>query len=232
MVSEEFSADTIIVFDEAHNIDNVCIEALSVTLDKRLLDASSRNILQLQQRVLQAKVSDQQRLQQEYRSLVSGLREQGLLPSQSQSQSNSQHVPPAPLADDPAQGSPVLPRDILAEAVPGNIRKAEHFLLFLKKVVEHLKLKMRGGSVAKETPLAFLQQFTEQTALEQKPLQFTYSRLNSLLKTLRVTALEEFLPLQGVCNFATLVATYVKGGFAIIMEPEVYLYGRMCICVV
>lgn len=30
--------------------------------------------------------------------------------------------------------NPVLSADILQEAVPGNIRKAEHFVAFLKKV--------------------------------------------------------------------------------------------------
>ncbi len=37
-----------VVFDEAHNIDNVCTEALSVTLDRRLLDAAGRNLATLE----------------------------------------------------------------------------------------------------------------------------------------------------------------------------------------
>ena len=38
LVSKELESESIVVFDEAHNIDNVCIEALSVTLDKKHLD--------------------------------------------------------------------------------------------------------------------------------------------------------------------------------------------------
>lgn len=34
----------------------------------------------------------------------------------------------------------VLPDDLLNEAVPGNIRKAEHFVAFLKRFVEYLKV--------------------------------------------------------------------------------------------
>ncbi len=34
----------------------------------------------------------------------------------------------------------VLPEDILKEAIPGNIRKAEHFVAFLKRFVEYLKV--------------------------------------------------------------------------------------------
>jgi hypothetical protein len=35
----------------------------------------------------------------------------------------------------------VLPEDLLNEAVPGNIRKAEHFVAFLKRFVEYLKVR-------------------------------------------------------------------------------------------
>ncbi len=34
----------------------------------------------------------------------------------------------------------VLPEDLLKEAIPGNIRKADHFVAFLKRLVEYLKV--------------------------------------------------------------------------------------------
>lgn len=34
----------------------------------------------------------------------------------------------------------VLPADLLTEAVPGNIRRAEHFVAFLKRFIEYLKV--------------------------------------------------------------------------------------------
>ena len=37
----------------------------------------------------------------------------------------------------------VLPEDLLKEAIPGNIRKAEHFVAFLKRFVEYLKVRGR-----------------------------------------------------------------------------------------
>lgn len=33
-----------VVFDEAHNIDNVCIEALSVSVRQQTLDGATRNL--------------------------------------------------------------------------------------------------------------------------------------------------------------------------------------------
>ena len=45
----------------------------------------------------------------------------------------------------------VLPEDLLKEAVPGNIRKAEHFVAFLKRFVEYLKVGQfhRDGAKSK-----------------------------------------------------------------------------------
>lgn len=68
--------------------------------------------------------------------------------------------------------------------------------------------------------MAFMHDLHTKTALDKKALQFTYSRLHSLLRTLEITSLEEFNPLQDLANFATLVATYVDG-FSVILEPRV-----------
>jgi DNA excision repair protein ERCC-2 len=73
-----------------------------------------------------------------------------------------------------------LSSDVLNEAVPGNIRRAEHFVGFMKKIVEHLKARLRNiagpnGGVTCETPLAFLHRMTNGTSLEAKPLKFAYS---------------------------------------------------------
>lgn len=79
MVSKELEAESIIVFDEAHNIDSVCIEALSVTINDRGLEQATRSLGRLATEVKNIKNSDSQRLQEEYQNLVNGLIDQGLL---------------------------------------------------------------------------------------------------------------------------------------------------------
>ena len=79
MVSKELESETIVVFDEAHNIDSVCIEALSVTINDRGLEQATRSLGRLSSEVSRLKASDSQRLQQEYQNLVNGLIDQGLL---------------------------------------------------------------------------------------------------------------------------------------------------------
>jgi DNA excision repair protein ERCC-2 len=212
MVSKELESESIIVFDEAHNIDSVCIEALSVNINERALEQATRSLGRLSSEVSRIKKTDNQRLQQEYQNLVAGLIDQGLLQEPTQNAGLSSNV---------------LSNDVLNESVPGNIRRAEHFIGFMKKIVEHLKARLRtvagpNGGVQSETPLAFLHRMTNGTSLEAKPLKFAYSRLASLLRTLQVSNLDDFNALTDVADFSTLLATYSEGvaKFAIIMEPN------------
>src|SRR5436305_13953395 len=74
-VSKEFSKDCIVVFDEAHNIDNVCIESLSIDLTENSLRKATRGPNNLERKISDMKVSDAQKLKDEYARLVEGLRD-------------------------------------------------------------------------------------------------------------------------------------------------------------
>ncbi|WFD30076.1 DNA helicase [Malassezia sp. CBS 17886] len=200
-VSREISKDAIVVFDEAHNIDNVCIESLSIDLTRPMLDNAYRCVNQLADKVAEVKQADSAKLQDEYTRLVEGL----------QQQSNARE-------EETFMTSPVLPSDLLQEAVPGNIRRAEHFIAFLRRFVEYLKTRMRVLHVVAETPASFLQHLKEITFIERKPLRFCAERLRMLVQTLELTRVDEYASLQTVASFATLVSTYDKG-FLLILEP-------------
>ncbi|KAG2144963.1 helicase C-terminal domain-containing protein [Suillus cothurnatus] len=192
-VSKELSKDAIVVFDEAHNIDNVCIESLSIDLTRPMLDSAARSVVKLGEKIEEIKKTDAAKLQDEYAKLVEGLQESA-----------------ADAADEDAfMANPVLPDDLLKEAVPGNIRKAEHFVAFLKRFVEYLKTRMRVLHVVAETPLSFLQHLKDITYIERRPLR-------QVLFSFRQYSLT--VSLQKVAGFATLVATYEKG-FLLILEP-------------
>ncbi|KAJ7063293.1 hypothetical protein C8F01DRAFT_1132382 [Mycena amicta] len=200
-VSKEMSKDAIVVFDEAHNIDNVCIESLSIDLTRPMLDSAGRSVAKLGEKIEEIKIKDAAKLQEEYVRLVDGLREPG-----------------ADETEDSFMSNPLLPDDLLDEAVPGNIRKAEHFVAFLKRFVEYLKTRMRVLHVVAETPLSFLQHLKDITYIERRPLRFCAERLQSLIRTLELSRLDEYSALQKVASFATLVSTYEKG-FLLILEP-------------
>jgi len=48
---KEHRKESVVVFDEAHNIDDVCIEAYTVRLNKPLLMEASNNIDKLSKKV-------------------------------------------------------------------------------------------------------------------------------------------------------------------------------------
>ncbi|KAK9436752.1 hypothetical protein VB005_11567 [Metarhizium brunneum] len=200
-VSRDFSKDCIVVFDEAHNIDNVCIEALSTDITEDSLRRASRGAQNLEHKITEMRDTDQEQLQNEYQKLVQGLREAD-----------------EARQEDAFMANPALPEDLLREAVPGNIRRAEHFVAFLKRFIEYLKTRMKVRQVISETPPSFLAHLKEHTFIEKKPLRFCAERLTSLVRTLELTNIEDYQPLQEVATFATLVATYEKG-FLLILEP-------------
>ena len=43
----------------------------------------------------------------------------------------------------------VLPTELLDEAVPGNIRRAEHFTAFMARFVEYLKVSLHNAGEVK-----------------------------------------------------------------------------------
>ncbi|CAI7883234.1 unnamed protein product [Closterium sp. NIES-53] len=201
IISRELERESIVVFDEAHNIDNVCIEALSVNVRQQTIDGAHRNLARLNTTIERFKATDAERLKEEYRRLVDGLAQRGNL-----------------AASDMWLANPLLPADILQEAVPGNIRRAEHFLAFLRRFLAYLQTRLNTTRVESEGPLAFLHALQAATGIESRSLQLCYDRLQSLLLTLQVAELDEMGHLQCVCDLATLVGTYTRG-FAIIIEP-------------
>ena len=200
-VSKELSKDCIVVFDEAHNIDNVCIESLSIDLTEDSLRKAARGANNLEIKIEEMKANDEGKLQDEYAKLVEGLREAD-----------------EARQEDAFMSNPTLPDDLLKEAVPGNIRRAEHFVAFLKRFIEYLKTRMKVLYTIQETPPSFLNHLKELTFIERKPLRFCAERLTSLVRTLELTAIEDYQPLQEVATFATLAATY-ETGFLLILEP-------------
>lgn len=216
MVSRSFEKESIVVFDEAHNIDNVCIEALSVELDRRSLDRASRNLTTISSQVTRMKQADKARLDDEYRRLVEGLRSSDSVIAPTYTNPvNQQRID---TSNDILMANPVLPDDVLDEAIPGNIRRAEHFIAFMRRLIEYLRTRIRVRNVESETPQAFLHHLNQAISMEIKPMKFCYTRLNSLMRTLEITNLEEFNSLTAVADFATLIATYADG-FMLIIEP-------------
>nr|CAH8842416.1 unnamed protein product [Trichobilharzia regenti] len=201
IVSRELPKNSVIVFDEAHNIDNVCIESMSCLITKRSLEKCTTSLHQLSEAVNSVKQHNSERLKQEYQQLVEGLRQAQLSKE-----------------TDLVLANPILPDDILQASVPGSLRTADSFMSFLRRFLEYVKLRLRIAHVVHETPVAFLRDCLDKVCIDRRPLQYCSERLRSLLHTLELADYANFSCLTLLCNFATLVSTYTRG-FCIIIEP-------------
>ena len=221
LVSSQLTHDSIVVFDEAHNIDNVCIEAFSITLNKRVLGAAAGNLTRLRRQVQRVRETDQQKLQDEYAKLVRGLNEDEDEDDATTTATKTRGVLDRRLVDrNEYVAAPVLPEDVLNEALPGNVRRAEHFLAFMTGILQFLRKTIDVENVTKTIPASFRNELLEFMSVpERKPLRFCFSRLGRLLRTLEITDVGEFTPLSLVADFATVLATYDEG-FVVLMEPS------------
>ncbi|CAI4230644.1 unnamed protein product [Auanema sp. JU1783] len=201
LVSRDFSRKTCVVFDEAHNIDNVCIESMSIGLNSKHIERANTELLKLEQAVLRTRQENAQKLQDEYERLVEGLK-----------RTEKERV------NDERLMNPVLPDAILNEAIPGSIRTAQHFVVFMKRVVEYVRHRMKTSQVLIESPAAFLKDIQDRMYIDRKPLRFCAERLSNLSRTLEFADASELWALTQVSILATLVSTYSKG-FSVIVEP-------------
>ena len=201
LVSKNLTSQACIIFDEAHNIDNVCIDSMSLVINRRTLERAKENITTIDNKVRELKEKDAQKLKEEYSRLVEGLRQAAV------DQESNLYL-----------SNPALPADILQESIPGNIRNCQHFLSFLRRFLEYLKSVLKVQHVVSDTPASFLQTLYNNVCIDRKPLRFVTQRLNSLMKTLEIQDMENYRALSVVSSFATLVSTYSKG-FSIIIEP-------------
>lgn len=44
VVSKELTKESVVIFDEAHNIDNVCIDSMSVKINRKVIEKSTSNL--------------------------------------------------------------------------------------------------------------------------------------------------------------------------------------------
>ena len=200
LVSRDIEKESILVFDEAHNIDNVCIESLSVNMNRRKLDAAVSNCLALSRSIDKCKQQNKEQLDREYNRLLQGLQGAGALAG-------------VPLTDQ-LTGSAGAPSGFAAELeqlIPGDIRQAEAFVSLMRRVLQHLKKRLTSGDekVEEIDNPTFVRQMQKDVQLQDpKALKFCAQRLKSLLYTLEVVDVDSYNPLTIVADFCSLIATY------------------------
>lgn len=211
LVSRDIEKESILVFDEAHNIDNVCIEALSVHFNKKTLEGATKNLSTLGRAIDKCKAQNADQLRNEYNRLLQGMQRDGEAGSWAGMSLADQ------LGGDPVIGG--LEGE-LEQLVPGDIMQASSFVAFMRRVVDFLKERLRGTTVVEAVDNGtFFKQMVQKMQLpEPKSLRFASQRLKSLMYTLEVVDVDSYEPISVIADFCHLLAAYTQG-FKVIIEP-------------
>lgn len=114
---------------------------------------------------------------------------------------------------------PIVQQRINEEAIPGTIKKAEHFLRFMRKVVKCLKDELKDILQPRiVSPLTILNRMQQAYYIDQRPLKAARERLTMLMNALQVDAIDDYSSLNLIADFCELLATFYQG-FAMILEP-------------
>lgn len=201
----------VVVFDEAHNIDDVCIESMTVKLNRHSLDAANSNLKLLAREVQSTRQKDASRLKQEYDRLVQGLVASGDIDADIAAKI------PVPNAI-PTEG------ELGRLLVPGSVRKAENFIALLQAVLGFFKQHIVSQKSKSEGTLMFCHRIEESQNIDSKTLKSFSLRLRSLLNTLKIVNVDQFVPIAKVCEICSLAATHSRG-FAVLVDPYPEMEG-------
>mmetsp|Transcript_15446 Transcript_15446/g.27960 ORF Transcript_15446/g.27960 Transcript_15446/m.27960 type:complete len:704 (-) Transcript_15446:3656-5767(-) len=198
---EAVPAESLIVFDDATMIDKNCIDMRSISLTQENLHQAFTCMKQLKD------------IFHDARSQSDDIDQEDL---------NSRDLPLSlRLQEKPRDDllmNPIVPDDIMDDTVPGNLRRGEHFLIFVKRVLVFFRKQLKSREAKINSPAGFLYLMKTTAMIDQESLKHTSSRLHSLLSTLKITNLERFLPLITICDLCTLLVTN-SAGYALILEP-------------
>lgn len=202
VVSKGLPQNTVVIFDEAHNIDAYCIEALSLRLDRNMLEASVRLASAIEKRL------------KELRDIAE--------PEDAQHQESAQG-PGNPLrlretiTEAIENAIPYFYSDTKYGPIPGNIRNSSHFTSILRRFIEFLKSKLKTTHLTSESPSSFIQSIYNLTFIQQRTLRFFSQRLAILVTSLGLED-DELWKLRRVADFATMLSIYSRG-FVVLFEP-------------
>ncbi|KAG5478123.1 hypothetical protein LSCM4_05523 [Leishmania orientalis] len=210
-VTKEFlNENTIVVMDEGHNVDDVCIEAMSLILTKKDSLDAKQNMKDLSKELDHLKSTNRQQLQDEYDRLLNGL-----------AMAEMSRTP----EERALMESPAIPASVAESAIPASLRQASHFLTFMQRLVDFThRIVARITRTYVADPLTFLTKVKEECALEISHFRYLSERLKVLLTTLQVTNAGKYRPVTLIAQMYTMLSVYYKDdryekpGFVVVCE--------------
>ena len=200
---------SVILIDEAHNIDDVCMDSLSLRLDKNIIDRSMDNLSTIQKQYNLKKEENLEKFESEYRALVDSAR------TINQGKEGEGHRTERILSYLDGFGKDKLRQ---LDIMPGSLRKVNHFFSFIRRLVNFFLIQLKNKNVLLMDSDQLIQSIKSQTYIDEHALLFASQRLRSLIDRIQFLELEEIQPLTTLFAFVELTALFEKG-FKVIFEP-------------
>ncbi|PWV13656.1 putative TFIIH basal transcription factor complex helicase subunit [Trypanosoma cruzi] len=208
-----FNENAIVVMDEGHNVDDVCIEAMSLIITKEDAAQAKENVKLLNAAADHLKATNRQQLQDEYDRLVNGLAMVEMARSV-----DSMMMPVQ---------APSIPSEIAEEAIPGSLRQANHFLSFIQRLVDFThRVVCRISRTYVADPLTFLSKVRDECAVDIRHFRYLTERLKVLMNTLQITNSHKFRNVSLIAQMYMTLSThytddrYEKPGFVVVCEAH------------
>ncbi|CAG9321257.1 unnamed protein product [Blepharisma stoltei] len=185
-----------ILFLDSHNLDSTILDECSINLNLNLLSESLGNIKAILQ-ILET--TDQNLKQNYYNAMKNNLKSANFFERSLMAIS--------------------VPDSLMERTVPGQIRKPEYFLGFIKRVAVHLRKLLRSKEPKIYSGSRMLYDLKVNALIEPDCLKFAIFSLHALFTLFSDILPKEYYPLQLLCRFCTILANSSEG-FIIVFEPH------------
>ena len=216
-LTRHLDKNSLVLIDEAHNIDSVCLDSVSVRLDKNILDKALDNLALLDKEYEKKKEDNFESFEKEYKRLVAESKGQVKATNkQNEGHSTNRLISTLEGAD--------LSKFKSIELVPGSLRKVAHFFSFARRILSFLLNYMKIKEVSISDTESFLATLKSVTYVDESAIALASRRLDSLLEAINYLDINELAPISMVFSFIEVMSLFPKG-FKVIYEPY-YDTGR------
>jgi DNA excision repair protein ERCC-2 len=201
-----FAANSVILFEDAINLDNSAIDYLSVNLNLKTLSSALKGIEEITQ-AIQAIFSPEKPnalTSKDYEKYVNDIKS-----SQFQEYTKADCFVRNIIGLDQLQSLPI----------PGNIRQPLHFLKLLKIVIVFLRQYLRNKEPSMLSCSGFLFRLLEKSMVETDTLKFSSLLLSTTVSFLQLSITENLQSLSTVCDFCSF-ASLTPMLYCIVFEPH------------
>ncbi|KAI5192587.1 DNA excision repair protein ERCC-2 [Nematocida minor] len=195
LVCSDLGSNCAVVFDEAHNIDSVCVEVLSVRINRTTLDKAWRT-LSLISDYASGQTFTRDEIKRSSYARGKGIKSDfsSLLESHKSSRK-------------------------CTALLPGSLRTVNGFISAAKRIVEFFKAKLKDVNLSSEPTDSFVKALESSVFVDYSALVHLSRRLRELMGEMESLGFsEDYYDLSRVCDFCSLAGQFKKG-FSVIFEP-------------